>query len=38
VRGLVAAARTGAVGGDEDAGFELVAVVLEMFSKLNSLL
>ncbi|KAJ7620704.1 Golgi phosphoprotein 3-domain-containing protein [Mycena polygramma] len=38
VRGLVAAARAEAVGGDEDAGFELVAAVLEVLSKLDSLL
>ncbi|KAJ6570586.1 Golgi phosphoprotein 3-domain-containing protein [Mycena vulgaris] len=38
VRGLVAAARGEAVGGDEDAGFELVAAVLEVLSKLDSLL
>ncbi|KAJ7445596.1 Golgi phosphoprotein 3-domain-containing protein [Mycena latifolia] len=38
VRGLVSAARGEAVGGDEDAGFELVAAVLEVLSKLDSLL
>ncbi|KAF7297040.1 Vacuolar protein sorting-associated protein 74 [Mycena indigotica] len=38
VRGLVAAARTEAIGGDEDAGFELIAAVLEVLSKLDSLL
>ncbi|KAJ7479346.1 Golgi phosphoprotein 3-domain-containing protein [Mycena galericulata] len=38
VRGLVTAARAEAVGGDEDAGFELVAAVLEVLSKLDSLL
>ncbi|KAF7351600.1 Vacuolar protein sorting-associated protein 74 [Mycena sanguinolenta] len=45
VRGLVAAARAesatsggGAGGADEDAGFELVAAVLEVLSKLDSLL
>ncbi|KAJ6479759.1 Golgi phosphoprotein 3-domain-containing protein [Mycena sanguinolenta] len=45
VRGLVAAARAesassggGASGADEDAGFELVAAVLEVLSKLDSLL
>ncbi|KAJ7186084.1 Golgi phosphoprotein 3-domain-containing protein [Mycena filopes] len=38
VRGLVAAARAETVGGDEDAGFELVAAVLEVLSKLDSLL
>ncbi|KAJ7142934.1 hypothetical protein C8R44DRAFT_866200 [Mycena epipterygia] len=36
--GLVSAARGEAVGGDEDAGFELVAAVLEVLSKLDSLL
>ncbi|KAF8174305.1 GPP34-domain-containing protein [Mycena galopus ATCC 62051] len=38
VRGLVAAARTESIGGEEDAGFELVAAVLEVLSKLDSLL
>ncbi|KAJ6479814.1 hypothetical protein C8R45DRAFT_1156003 [Mycena sanguinolenta] len=45
VRGLVAAARVesassggGGAGPDEDAGFELVAAVLEVLSKLDSLL
>ncbi|KAJ7613398.1 Golgi phosphoprotein 3-domain-containing protein [Roridomyces roridus] len=38
IRGLVSAVRSEAVGGDEDAGFELVAGVLEVLSKLDSLL
>ncbi|KAJ7061439.1 Golgi phosphoprotein 3-domain-containing protein [Mycena amicta] len=38
VRGLVAAARLETQGGDEDAGFELIAAVLEVLSKLDSLL
>ncbi|KAJ7201890.1 GPP34-domain-containing protein [Mycena pura] len=38
VRGLVAAARAESIGGDEDAGFELIAAVLEVLSKLDSLL
>ncbi|KAJ7080773.1 Golgi phosphoprotein 3-domain-containing protein [Mycena belliarum] len=38
VRGLISAARGETVGGDEDAGFELVAAVLEVLSKLDSLL
>ncbi|KAJ6609043.1 Golgi phosphoprotein 3-domain-containing protein [Mycena sp. CBHHK59/15] len=38
VRGLVGAARGESVGGDEDGGFELVAAVLEVLSKLDSLL
>ncbi|KAF8636297.1 hypothetical protein AX17_003651 [Amanita inopinata Kibby_2008] len=38
VLGLVTEARKESVGGDEDAGFELVAGVLEVLSKLDSLL
>jgi Golgi phosphoprotein 3 len=38
VFGLVQAARREAVGGDEDLGFELIAGVLEVLSKLDSLL
>ncbi|KAJ7932176.1 hypothetical protein B0H13DRAFT_1857307 [Mycena leptocephala] len=38
VGGLVAAARTETVGGDEDVSFELVAAGLEVLSKLDSLL
>ena len=36
--GLVSEVRKEAVGGDEDVGFEVVAGVLEVLSKLDSLL
>ncbi|KAJ7239317.1 Golgi phosphoprotein 3-domain-containing protein [Mycena rebaudengoi] len=38
VRGLVQGARAESVGGEEDGGFEVVAAVLEVLSKLDSLL
>ena len=38
ILGLIAEVRKEAVGGDDDVGFELVAGVLEVLSKLDSLL